>query len=209
MPSTLSRPITCGLLTKVCTRFLPASYASDWHDWARESGATHTLTVTLGVWPSRTFDPEASFRPELKKLFRAITHEVRGVPKRHLHAVKAHEVPWFAGMVERTTRSGADFPHIHGYIALDRDEEPLMRGVLRTRWGKDEDSHLPAHVYDAWGLSVDAPSESLARRAVFKRPGCEPSFCLRPLSGPGWSSYAAKKAEVRSALLWTTSEILN
>lgn len=191
----------------MCHRLARRSYASAWHAWAVEERATHALTLTPGFWPERSFDADASFRPELKKLFRAIAHDVFDYPRRYVQQLTSDEMPWFTGMVERTTKSGADFPHIHGYLAVPEGDDELMRGVLRCRWGQDEDDHLPAYVIEGFQRR-DAPSDSIARRAVFRRAGCAPSFCLRPLHGPEWAEYCVKKAD-RSSGFWTTAEILN
>ncbi|MNQ34864.1 hypothetical protein D3C85_483350 [compost metagenome] len=184
-------------------------YADQLHTWADENGARHALTLTLGVWPSRSFDPEASFRPHLKKLFRAIAHEVFDIPKRHLPNMSIEEMPWFAGMVENTTRSGASYPHIHGYIAIPNGLEPLVRGVLRERWGQDASPDLPAHVIREWE-AIPAPSMPVAQRAVIPpRFGFSPTFELRQVLTPGWASYSLKKPGAPLRGIWTTPEILH
>lgn len=187
----------------------PVSYANHLHDWAETNGARHALTLTLGLWPSRAFDPEASFRPHLKKLFRAIAHEVFDIPKRHLPNMDIREMPWFAGVVEQATRSGALYPHIHGYIAIPDRLEPLLRGVLRNRWGQDASPSLPAHRIEGWQL-VNAPSEAIAPRAVIPpRLGFKPTFELRETISAGWADYSLKRSGADLRGVWTTPEILH
>ena len=178
-----------------------ASYADALHEWAVENGATHALTLTLGHYPTRAFDADAMFRPALRKLLKAIAHDARGVPKRWLHRMRPNQHPFVCVLYEPTTREGVPFPHVHGFIGLRLGEEPLMRGVLRTRWGTEKHPDKPAHV-----LTLE-PSRARASRAVVKHPSMRPTFELAPLRNGGWASYSLKKTNAKERL-WTSAELL-
>ena len=175
--------------------------ADSFHEWAVERGATHAITLTLGCYPERSFDPDVSFRPQLRKLLKAIAHDAHGVPKRLLPRLRWDRQPFMAGFYEPTTKTGVPYPHFHGVISVAAGEEPLMRGVLRTRWGTDDAPHEPAYVV---GMEASRPR---AARSVVRHPAWRPTFALRPLRSAGWASYSLKKPSA-SDRLWTSAELL-
>lgn len=181
--------------------------ARDWHRWARENDAHWCLTLALGVRPSGPFDPEASLRPHLTKLLRNVAHECFDVPRRQLAKLKPEIAPWFTCVYEATDRHGNPWPHVHGMIALRGQPEALLRGVLRDRWGPDENADAEAYIIRDWA-KVAAPSCDFAPRAVVRRDGYQPSFDLSPLNDEGFARYALKKLDPRNASIITATEIL-
>lgn len=181
--------------------------ASEWHQWARENGAHWTLTLALGVRPTGPFDAEASLRPHLTKLLRNVAHECFDVPRRQLERLTPETAPWFTCVYEATDRHGNAWPHVHGMIALRGQPEALLRGVLRDRWGSDENTDADAYIIRDWA-KVKVFSRDLAPRAVVRREGYRPSFDLSPLNDEGFARYALKKIDPKRASIITATEIM-
>lgn len=181
--------------------------AGAWHQWARENNAHWCLTLSLGTSPTGSFDAEASLRPHLTRLLRNVAHECFDVPRRQLEKLTPETAPWFTCIYEATDRHGRLSPHVHGIIALRDEPEALLRGILRDRWGWDENADADAYTIRDW-IKVDAPSRDFAPRAVIKRAGYRPSFDLRPMNDEGWTRYCLKKLDPKNVSIITASEIM-
>lgn len=164
--------------------------AEEFADWASREGATHAFTLVPDVRPSPGYDPEVSFRPQMRKLWKHVSYDVRGVAKRKIgRSATVDATVWMAGFVEMYGEAGSLYPHFHGVVKLDVGEHPLMASVLSTRWGK--------------GASVPA------LKPVFRRSGSYPDFDLCPLKSlRRWAGYCTKKGPVGNLLMWTHAELL-
>lgn len=183
--------------------------ASELEDWRLEHGAHWALTLSLGVSPLGHFDPEASFKPHLRKLFRNMEREVFGLSRRLSERKDRDAAFFFAGIYEARSKAGQPWPHIHGVISLGGQTENLLRGVLRDRWGADEEPHKPA-VIAVDHVPAPCPSQEVAARGVVNRFGYRPSFSLKRVFGPNWlGGYSIKSSGVRTVTVWTAPEILN
>ncbi len=182
---------------------------SELEDWRIRHNAHWALTLSLGVSPTGHFDPDASLKPHLRKLLKQLASEVFSVPRRQVKHLTSASAPFFAGLYESHDKFGRPWPHVHGAIALGGHSETLLRGVLRDRWGKDENPEKAA-VIASEGIAVPSPSRDLAPRAVVSRPDYRPSFALKPIFSENWiGGYASKLCSVRRVSVWTTPEILN
>lgn len=171
--------------------------------------ASWALTLSLGIEPRASFDPEASFRPHLRKLFRNLEREVFGLSRRASESQEREAAFFFLGVYESHDKFGRPWPHIHGAIALEGHSEALLRGALRNRWGGDEEPSKRA-VIALDHIAVPCPSREIAPRAVVNRPDYRPSFCLRPIYSDYWlGTYALKSAPTQNISIWTAAEILN
>lgn len=182
---------------------------SDLEDWRIRHDARWSLNLSLGVSPLGRFDPDASFKPHLRKLMRQLACEVFGVPRRQVHRLTSDTAPFFAGLYESHDRFGRPWPHMHGAIALGGHSEALLRGVLRDRWGEDGDPSKPAVIAQDH-VAVPCPSREIAPRSVVNRPDYRPSFSLKPIFSANWlGGYASKLSRVQDVSVWTTPEIMN
>jgi len=182
---------------------------SELEDWRIMHNARWALTLSLGVSPVGRFDPDASLKPHLRKLLKQLASEVFGVPRRQVKHLTPATAPFFAGLYESHDRFGRPWPHVHGAIALGGHSEALLRGVLRDRWGKDENPEKAA-VIASEGVAVPCPSRDLAPRAVVSRPDYRPSFALKPIFSANWiGGYASKLSSVQNVSVWTAPEIMN
>lgn len=176
---------------------------ADLASWAADLSMTHSLTLTAGCYPDRSFDPETSFRPFLKRLFAEIAHELRDHPRRYVARMGQDEFPAFFGFYEAATRAGAPYPHVHGVIALGRGEEEHLRAILRTRWGTDKEPGITSPYLRHY------PSRSVALRGVCRtKRDWRPTFELTPMRSDHWLGYSAKKYASTSTI-WTHADILN
>lgn len=182
---------------------------SELEDWRVRNNARWALTLSLGVSPLGRFDPEASFKPHLRKLLKQLSCEVYGVPRRQVRHLTSATAPFFAGLYESHDAFGRPWPHIHGAIALGGHSEALLRGVLRDRWGADESPEKPAVIAQDH-IAVPCPSREIAPRGVVNRHGYRPSFALKPIFSANWiGGYASKLSSVRNVSVWTAPEIMN
>lgn len=178
-------------------------------EWRERHNAQWALTLSLGVSPMGGFDPDASFKPHLRKLLKQIASEVFGVPRRQVRHITPATAPFFAGVYESHDRFGRLWPHIHGAIALGGHSEALLRGVLRDRWGTDESPDKPAQIA-VDHLAVAMPSHDFAPRGVVSRRDYRPSFDLKPIRDANWlGGYSTKSTSVRNVSVWTAPEIMN
>ncbi len=153
-------------------------------DWAEDMGATHFITLTAGCYPERHFDPDESFRPDLARIARRIGRELCGLPRRK--DLTPRDLPAFMSFYEPTTRSGAAYPHVHGWISLKGNEEEHLRAILRTYWGQDERPDITSPFLRRH------PSSRRAPKAVCRNPAWEPTFDLKPIHSSGAATYSAK-----------------
>lgn len=178
-------------------------------EWRHLHKADWALTLALGLSPEGHFDPEASFKPHLRKLLKQLSCEVFGVPRRQLRNLTAETAPFFAGMYETHDRFGRPWPHMHGCIALRGQPEGLLRGALRDRWGLDEHPDKPAFISQEW-VAVSMPSRAIAPRSVINHRSYRPSFSLTPIYSDNYfGGYAAKLSSARNVSVWTAPEIMN
>lgn len=182
---------------------------SELEDWRIRHNAGWALTLSLGVSPIGHFDPDASLKPHLRKLFRNLEREVFGLSRRASERQDRHAAFFFAGLYESHDKFGRPWPHVHGAIALGGHSEALLRGVLRDRWGKDEHPEKPA-VVAVDHIAVPCPSREIAPRGVVNRPNYRPSFSLKPIFSANWlGGYSAKSTGVRKVSIWPAPDILN
>lgn len=182
---------------------------SELEDWRLQHNARWALTLTLGTSPIGRFDPEASFKPQLRKLMKQLSCEVFGVGRRQLPRLTSATAPFFAGLYESHDRFGRPWPHFHGAIALGGQPEALLRGVLRDRWGKDENPEKEG-VIAVDGIAAPCPSRDTAPRGVVSGATYRPSFALKPIFSANWiGGYSTKLSGVRNVSVWTTPEIMN
>ena len=182
---------------------------SELEDWRLENKAHWALTLALGVSPLGHLDPEASFKPHMRKLMRQLSCEVFGVSRRQVKHLTASTAPFFAGVYESHDKFGRPWPHIHGAIAVGGQSEALLRGVLRDRWGADENPER-AGVITLDSVGVPSPSREIPPRGVINRPDYRPSFALKPIFSANWiGGYSSKLSSVRNVSIWTTPEIMN
>jgi hypothetical protein len=162
-------------------------------DFYAANNATHALTISLGTHP-RSFSPEVDFLPQLKRIAREIAR-MRGVPKRKRSSLTHTDAVWMAGFYEATDASGMLFPHWHGVIALEPDEEPILRQLLCEFVGHDRSDRTSAY--------------EPAPRCIISTPGAKPSFDLQPLTtAPQYIRYASKSAYRTDLIHWTIADIL-
>lgn len=182
---------------------------SELEDWRLRHKARWALTLSLGVSPLGRFDADASLKPHLRKLFRNLEREVFGLSRRASERQDREAAFFFAGLYESRDRFGRPWPHIHGAIALGGQSEALLRGVLRDRWGEDEEPSKRA-VIAVDHIAVPCPSREIALRGVVNRPDYRPSFCLRPICNDYWLGvYSIKSMPTANASIWPASYILN
>jgi hypothetical protein len=162
----------------------------DLADWATDCGASHTINLVPDIYVSTRFDPDKDFKPILRRLAKAIAHDVRSVPHRQMGTEGSlNQTVWMVGVVETATKTGMVYPHFHGVVALRPHEDRLLKGVLAHRWGKGR----------------GAP----ALRPVFKRPGSFPDFDVKRLTDPGgWFSYDMKNTTLDHFVFWSHRELL-
>lgn len=178
-------------------------------DWRLRHNARWALNLSLGISPLGHFDSESSFKPHLRKLMRQLSCEVFGIGRRQLKRLTPATAPFFAGLYEGHDKFGRPWPHIHGAMALGGQPEALLRGVLRDRWGRDEDPEKDGIIV-CDSVGAPSPAEGVARRGVIKRLDYRPSFALKPIYSSNWiGGYAAKRSTVRDVSVWTTPEIMN
>lgn len=160
-------------------------------DWGKRAGATHAFTLTPDVRPSFSYDPEKMLRPHMRKLWKHVTHDVRGVPWGALRLPGVLEkTVWMAGFVELYDKHGLLYPHFHGVVSLEPGELPLFANVLATRWGR--------------GSSTPALSP------VFRRHGSCPDFDTKSLrDAKGWAGYSSKKGTPSTLTIFTHAELLS
>ena len=179
--------------SRASREFLDAKpkFIRDFANWALDNGCTHAITLTPDIRPHGRFDPETELKPIMRRVAKAIAHDVRGVPHRRLLTNAAiAETVWMAGFVELHSRSGSLYPHFHGAIALRPGEDRRMKAVLASRWGK----------------GPDAP----AIHPVFNRPGSWPDFDVCKLTHPrSWIGYSLKHTSLSDVTLWTHNELLH
>lgn len=178
--------------------------------WRVKNKAEWSLTLALGFSPDGAFDPDASFKPHLRKLLKNVACEVFDLSLRQRKRLSREDNPvFFAGVYESHDRFGRAWPHIHGCVALRGQSEALLRGVLRDRWGRDEDADKPA-IIGVDMVPVPVASRDVAARSVINRPSYRPSFCLRPITDAHWlGGYSAKSGSIRDLSMWTAPEIMN
>jgi hypothetical protein len=182
---------------------------SELEDWRVRHNAGWALTLSLGVSPIGRFDPDASLKPQLRKLFRNLEREVFGLSRRASERQARHAAFFFAGLYESHDKFGRPWPHLHGAIALGGHSEALLRGVLRDRWGSDEQPKKPA-VVAVNHVAVPCPSREIAPRGVVNRHNYRPSFSLKPILSANWlGGYSAKSIGVRKVSIWPAPDILN
>lgn len=182
---------------------------TDLEDWRIRHNARWALTLSLGVSPSGRFDADASLKPHLRKLFRNLEREVFGLSRRASERQDRHAAFFFAGLYESHDKFGRPWPHIHGAIALGGHSEALLRGVLRDRWGKDDEPSKPAVIAQDH-VAVPSLSREIATRGVVNRPDYRPSFSLKPIFSANWlGGYGSKLSRVQDVSFWTAPQILN
>ncbi len=163
-------------------------------DLFKQNGATHALTIALGLHPRR-FDPETEFLPQLRRIAREITHQLREVPKRKLLKLRPEDAVFMAGFYEPRNGAGELYPHFHGVISLRKGEERLLRSVLTETVGADS---------SVAGSLLVPPS-----RPVISTPRAKPSFDLQPLTEDSrYIRYATKQVPGSDFTHWTIGDIL-
>lgn len=173
---------------------LPADLIEGYAQFYADSGATHELTISLGIHPKR-FDPETEFIPQMRRLVREITHRLRGVPKRRLLSLGPVEAVWMAGFYEPTMAGGILFPHWHGVIGLSEGEEPTLRALLVECLGED--------------VSPGATGPFDTCRPLITLPHAKPTFHLTRLATPErYIAYANKGVRGGDPVHWTTADFL-
>jgi hypothetical protein len=134
----------------------------------------------------------------MKRVVRAVTQRLRGVPKRRLLELTPDDAVFMAGFYEATDAASQLFPHWHGFIALNAGEEPLLRDVLSERGVKD---NTPGHATASGVIASD--------RNLISTPQAKPSFDLRPLTTPKhFIRYANKKVSGGDSTHWTTNDFI-
>lgn len=167
-------------------------------------GATHELTISLGLHPA-TFDPEREFKPLLKVVCRELTQRLRSIPKRQRRSLTPDDAVFMAGFYEAHDRFGLLFPHWHGVLALQPGEDTHAREVLAARIGVDETTDILARRNERDGdrtiLTARSPTGPLRLK---------PSFHLQALTGSvGWVGYATKQVRGEDPTFWTTHDFLD
>jgi len=173
---------------------LPAELIEGYVDLWTSNGASHELTISLGIHP-RTFDPETQFLPQLRRVTREIARGLGRVSKRRSMELTPEEAVWMAGFYEPSNSDGVLFPHWHGVIALQPGDEPPLRHVLSDCLGDDADN----------GRAGTSP----LTRPVISLPKAKPTFHLAPLVTPHrYIAYATKKVRHSNVIHWTTHDFL-
>lgn len=163
-------------------------------DLWRDHGASHELTISLGIHP-KTFRPEEEFIPQLKRIAREIARRLRAVPKRQALKLRPEDAVWMAGFYEDTDAAGLLFPHWHGVISLSPGDEPLLRELLVECVGED--------------ATPGSSCIGVTDRPVITTPRAKPTFDLRPLTSPArFIAYANKKVRFDEPTHWTIHDIL-
>lgn len=159
-------------------------------NWAIDNGATHAITVTPDIYVSTGYDPERHLKPIMRRLAKAIAHDVRHVPHRKLGFQQAiDQTVWMFGFVETETKTGMAYPHFHGFLALRTGEDRKMKAVLANRWGKGR----------------AAP----ALRPVFREAGAFPDFDVSRLNDTGgWFRYGMKNTSLAEFTFWSHIDLL-
>ena len=174
---------------------IASGYAQFWS----QLGITHELTISLGVSP-RGFSPEVQFKPILRNFIRVGARRLRGASKRQACRL-VHSDPQallMAGFYEATKRSGEQFPHWHGGVALNPGEESDFRDLLWEHIGEDAEDPLPA---------LYLPRTI---RPLVKIHGAKPTFHLAPIQTTArYVRYANKNTNSDAVTHWTTADILS
>ena len=166
-------------------------------DWFRARGASHELTISLGVCPPRGFDFGADFVPQMRRVVREIAHHLDGVPKRKLALLTAEQSRFMSGFYEATDVTGARFPHWHGVIAIEDWEEPILRDLLVDVVGDDKSPEA-------------CPIPVAGSRRVINYPSARPNFHLQKLTRcDGFIAYANKKVGPGDIEHWGTADFLH
>lgn len=161
------------------------------HDFAETNGVTHFGTLKLGLIGRSRIDVHRELLKPLAVVLQTYGYDRSDLPNRS--ALKADHLPFLVGVVERFDRAGSIDPHLHYFIRLRPDEEPLYRGFLRSRFGRDCTEGAGGLI--ALGHPAGTPAEMrqflrptdvsiLARpaRPLIKRRDATPTFDLQPLS---------------------------
>jgi len=114
-------------------------------DFWKSMGISHALTISPGS-SSAGFD-RSTLTEVMKRLIKEASHEMRLIPRRHLRKASRLDpnILFVAGFIESQMRSGEQFPHWHGGVALRGAEEIAFRDLLWTRIGQDADARLAPH----------------------------------------------------------------
>lgn len=173
---------------------LPPALVEAYAEFWVERGATHELTISLGVHPSR-FAPETEFIPQMRRIVREITQRLRGVPKRRLLNLTPDEAVWMAGFYEPTMAGNILFPHWHGVIGLHEGEEQVLRSLLVECVGEDKTPGQSGPFYTP--------------RPVVSTRGAKPTFHLQRLETPErYVAYATKGRRGNDPIHWTSADFL-
>ena len=175
------------------------------HDFAETGGATHFGTLKLGLIGRSRIDLHRELLRPLAVVIRTYGYARSDLPKRA--TLEAEHLPFLVGVIERNDRAGSLDPHLHYFIRLRPNEEPLYRGFLRSRFGRDctkGAASLPAFTHpegtpaEMRQFLIPTAVSVLARptRPLIKRPDATPTFDLQPLRSD-WrraTSYSVKQS---------------
>lgn len=160
-------------------------------EFALANEATHFCTLKPGIHGLSHFDSDRELRPVVGAFFRDYARVRNSIPWRR--EIAAGDLPFIIGVAERFDRFGNIDPHFHFMIALREDEDALLRGFARKRWGVDmtegaEDLLAiapPAGVAPAMRdfLFPEAvPLHTSPRSWLFQGSRYSPSFDLQPIT---------------------------
>ena len=161
------------------------------HDLASTNGVTHFGTLKIGLIGRSRIDIHRDLIRPLREVVRAYGYVRCDLPRR-AKLEKSH-LPYLIGVIEKRDRSGSYDPHLHYFIRLKHDEEPLYRGFLRSRYGRDCTKGavaLPAHIHlpntpasmRPYLFPVEVPAFARPTRPLIQRRDATPTFDLQPLT---------------------------
>lgn len=156
--------------------------------WARDSGATHLLTVQPSFHADGCPNANELILKPTGLLLSDYARQREDLPRRA--RVREEHLNWCAGILEARDRFGNPLPHLHLMIALAEGEEPFLRGFLRRRLGRDRTPGAAGlialkpgeGVGLARGLPKPVSDEVPVDRRLVWRWGSDANFDLRPLN---------------------------
>ena len=160
------------------------------HDLASANGATHFGTLKIGLIGRSRIDIHRELIRPLREVTREYARLRFDLPRRA--KLDASHFPFMVGVIEKRDRAGSFDPHLHYFIRLETDEEPLYRGFLRSRFGRDCTKGavaLPAHVHlpetpasmRPYVFPIEVPVHVRPTRPLIFRRDATPTFDLQPL----------------------------
>ncbi len=157
-------------------------------EWAIRERANHFLTLQPGLFGRSIRDADGNVLQTLGNLFKDYARLRRELPRRYV--IARDDLPCILGVLERFDGFGNAAPHLHCFIALDPEEEPLLRGYLRSMFGSDKTEGagtLPAIVRDkghvlARGEPKSVPVDFPTKLRLVGHWNSNPTFDLQPIS---------------------------